>query len=750
MLSFLRHQIPSGSTLPLPEWDRRHRGILILLWILAVAVPAYGLARGHALTHDIVGCVTLAVSALCATAVRARRSASSMASLGLCTACALTVHLANGAIEAHFTFFVMIIVVSLYEDWRPFLIAFAFVVVHHGLMGAIAPETVYDHAGNPWALAAIHGGFVLLASIAAVVSWRLNEELRHESVRTSELARESDARFRSAFEDGPVCMALVGAGGPTRGTLVRINRTLCERFGYAEHEIAGAHVAMLFDAAGRATLLAAVDELIGGRATVCHDEVVLLDSAGDAFDGRVTTSLVLGRDGVRDVILQIEDVTERNRLERELHDLADLDSLTGLYNRRRFERELSGHLDAATRSPRGGAVILIDLDNFKTVNDTLSHQAGDEMLVAAAEALSERTRATDVVARLGGDEFAVLIPDANPAEAAIVGHALVERIGERAVHHGGAVMRRTTASIGVVVFGADTQMTGDQLLNDADLAMYEAKDDGGNRCVVYSSDPPAGGAPGSYVSWPDRIRRALDDERLTLFAQPILDIQAGEITRYELLLRMLSDNGDVISPGAFLPVAERRGMIGSIDRWVVRTAIALLDRCAKEVRLQVNISARSLSDPDFLVYIRSELAAAGADPSKLVFEVTETAAIANVDDARRLLTRLADLGCGIAIDDFGAGFASFYYLMNLPFDELKIDGQFIRNLTTNPDDLVLVQTLVQLAHGLGKHTVAEYVEDAETLELVRRLGVDFAQGYHVGRPSPAAALLAQGVAPRVA
>ena len=650
MRNLARRHLSSVRTLPAAGWERRHRGILAVLWVLAPALLLYGIARGHA-------------EALAA---------------------------AGGA-----------------------------------------------------TLLAIHGGFVLAASIAAVVSWRMNEDVRAESRRATEQARQSDDRFRSAFEDGPVCMALIGASGPSRGTLVRVNRTLCQKFGYSEPELAGSHMSVLLDAAGEARILDSIDDLIAGRVKVFHDELALLDRAGDGFDGRLSMSLVAGRGGVYDVIVQIEDVTERNRLGRELQDLADLDPLTGLFNRRRFEHELSFQLERARRGGRGGAVILVDLDSFKEVNDTLSHQTGDRLLLVVARALTDCTRSTDIVARLGGDEFAVLVPAVDAEQAGVVGAAFVERVAERAVHGEGAGIRRTTASVGVVVYAPGTEVTGDQLLNDADLAMYEAKDDGGNRCVVYSAVQAADGG-GGRISWPDRIRCALDDDRFMLYAQPILDIQAGEITRYELLLRMLGTDGEVIPPGAFLPVAERRGMIRTIDRWVVREAIALLEQRpddADAVRLQVNVSARSLSDPDFLGYICGELAHSSIDPAGLVFEVTETAAIANIDDARRFLTSLSELGCGIALDDFGAGFASFHYLKNLPFDELKIEGQFIQNLTTNPDDLVLVETLVRLSRGLGKRTVAEYVEDAATLQLIRDVGVDYAQGYYVGKPAPALALL---------
>ncbi len=415
------------------------------------------------------------------------------------------------AIEAHFSFFVILIVVALYEDWRPFLVAVAFVTVHHAAMGVIDYASVDDHPGSPWQLAAIHGAFMLAASIAAVVSWRMNEDIRSDSERAGERERASDARFRSAFDDGPVSMALISYHGPSRGTLAGVNRTLCETFGYAESELSGAHLSTLFGAGGEERLLRAIKALKRGGDDVACGDLTMRDCAGRTIDARLSMSLVAGGDG--DLIVQIEDVTDRNRLQRELQDLADLDPLTGLLSRRRFGRELTGELDRAQREGRGGAVVLIDLDNFKAVNDNHSHLVGDEILLAAAHAISDHTRGSGLVARLDGDEFAVLLPTVGRARAAASGHALVRRIAERAVLGEGARTQRTTASVGVVVYASDAQLTGDQLLNDADLAMYEAKDDGGDRCVVYSAD----GALASGLR--DRARRLRRRVRLVSLPQ---------------------------------------------------------------------------------------------------------------------------------------------------------------------------------------------------------------------------------------
>ncbi|MDX6679484.1 MAG: hypothetical protein QOE31_3536, partial [Solirubrobacteraceae bacterium] len=243
---FAHRHLPHGRTLPEAEWQRRHHGILILLWALAAILPLFGIARGHALPHDLAGGAVLFVLAVAASRLSDRHVLSSaLASYGLCLASAIAVHFANGAIEAHFMFFVMIIIVSLYEDWRPFLIAFGFVVVHHGLMSVVDRSSVYDHAGNPWLIAFVHGAFVAAAGTACVVSWRLNERVRADSRHAGERARASDARFRSAFEDGPIGMALADVTPTGLGTLRQVNHTLCEHFGYDESTLTGRDISTL-------------------------------------------------------------------------------------------------------------------------------------------------------------------------------------------------------------------------------------------------------------------------------------------------------------------------------------------------------------------------------------------------------------------------------------------------------------------------------------------------------------------------
>jgi EAL domain-containing protein (putative c-di-GMP-specific phosphodiesterase class I) len=275
------------------------------------------------------------------------------------------------------------------------------------------------------------------------------------------------------------------------------------------------------------------------------------------------------------------------------------------------------------------------------------------------------------------------------------------------------------------------------VLVNADIAMYEAKEAGRDRCVLLDATEGPQTQMHARLTWSERIRSALEEERFQLFHQPILDVRKGEVTHHELLVRLPGDSGELIPPGTFLYIAEQFGLIQAIDSWVVGQAAQLIRRLHAEgehVTLSVNLSGASITDTALLETVERVIRETGIDPHALIFEVTETAAIVNIDKARRFAERLAELGCAFALDDFGAGFGSFYYLKHLPFDYLKIDGDFIRQLPASKPDQLTVKAIVQIAHGLGKKTVAEFVGDDATLRLLGRFGVDFAQGYHTGRP----------------
>jgi diguanylate cyclase (GGDEF)-like protein len=385
--------------------------------------------------------------------------------------------------------------------------------------------------------------------------------------------------------------------------------------------------------------------------------------------------------------------------------------------------------------------VLLDVDNFKYINETFGHGAGDELLRMIGELIASRARDTDIVARLGGDEFAIQLLGASEEDARAVGDHLLTRIRALRALSGGRTIH-CTASIGVVAFDGTIPSLADAIV-DADSAMYAAKEAGRDRVVVHTPLETRRLRHAAKSSPEHRIREALSSDGFQLYTQPILDLRTGAVARHEVLLRMQTDEG-IVLPGDFLGTAERLGLSSAIDRWVVEHAIELLAKVETldpDVCLEINLSGRSLGDPELPAVIANHASAARIDPARLVFEITETAAIANMQQARRFATALTQLGCSFALDDFGAGFGSFYYLKHLPLQYVKIDGEFVRAPRSRADEL-FIEAIVQVARGLGKETIAEFVGDDETLALMRAYGVDFVQGYHIGRPAPADEMLA--------
>jgi diguanylate cyclase (GGDEF)-like protein len=381
---------------------------------------------------------------------------------------------------------------------------------------------------------------------------------------------------------------------------------------------------------------------------------------------------------------------------------------------------------------RSSAAVVIDVDGLKFVNDSLGHQAGDELIRAVARTLAGRLRGSDAIARLGGDEFACLLRGASTDEADAVAGELIGTLRELEFEAGGKPMR-ITASAGIASLDADGA-TADGVLAAADMAMYEAKNAGRDRVVRFTETLRAELEAGR--SWVARLRDALENDRFELYAQPVIDLRSREVELYELLLRLRGKDGELHGPEAFMPVAERFDLTEAVDRWVLRRALALQRDPGGERRcMAVNLSARSIG-PEVAALLERELAAGGLDPSLLIVEVKETAAIADIHQARMFAEALARLGFRVALDDFGAGLGSFSSLRALPIDYLKIDGQFVGGLARSPVDREIVKAIVALARAAGRRTVAEFVPDQETLELLSELGVDLAQGFHVGRPRP--------------
>ena len=442
-----------------------------------------------------------------------------------------------------------------------------------------------------------------------------------------------------------------------------------------------------------------------------------------ARDGRVVwirDQGSLGRPAGGDVV-QVEgvltDVTERKHAEQALRHQAEHDDLTGLPNRRRFADELSRR--ASEQS--GGAVAILDVDSLKFVNDSLGHPAGDALLRSVAAALQARLGPDVLVARLGGDEFAVLL-DGAPEEqlrARLDSLVLAVRTRDSSVP--------ATVSVGAVRFDARTSPSGEDLLVAADIALHAAKERGGDRVSMFTEGSR------ERLAWVGHVRAAIDQGRFCLHAQPIVDLASDEAVSDELLVRMVDPDGQVLPPSAFLPTAERFGLIREIDSWVVEQAIGVAGGGRS---VTINLSARSIADPELTQQISEALERSGADPETVVFEITETAAASAIGELRDFGARIERLGCALAIDDFGTGFGSLTYLKHLPIRYLKIDMEFVGGLTESAADRAIVKSIVTIARSLGMRTVAEGVEDSATLEHVRSLGVDYAQGYHLGRPAP--------------
>jgi diguanylate cyclase (GGDEF)-like protein/PAS domain S-box-containing protein len=508
-------------------------------------------------------------------------------------------------------------------------------------------------------------------------------------------------------------------------------------YGYSANEAIGQPVSLLIPADREAEEADILQRVIAGG-EVERYETVHVRRDGSRIEVSLTMSPI--RDPNGDVVAAstiARDITERKRFEGQLQYLADHDALTGLFNRRRFEEDLERELARARRDQTGGAVLAIDLDNFKAVNDSFGHNAGDELIKRASELFRSRLRTTDMIARLGGDEFAVLLPGTDADGARLVAAGLLQAIrGDGRQTPGG---KPVTASIGIVAFAGGDDITAAELLAEADIAMYDAKEAGRDRASAYAGQGQGSDRVRVRTTWPQRIHSALDENRLLLMGQPIVRLAGVAEPRRELLVRMVAENGELIPPGVFLHAAERYDLVQDIDRWVVREAVRRLareQRAGRSVHLGVNLSAKTVADPDFPQLLAQELRSAGAGGQGLWLEVQETAAILNVDRARMLATQLGELGCEFAVDDFGAGFASFYYLKHLAFDFVKIDSEFITQLRDNTTNQLVVKSIVDITRGLGKRTIAECVGDRETVELLQHFGVDYGQGFYLGEPEP--------------
>lgn len=480
------------------------------------------------------------------------------------------------------------------------------------------------------------------------------------------------------------------------------------------------------------TFSARLEELVADERAASDTELHLL--SGRILRLQVCPVLDDNGNSLGSVLIH-EDITLAREAQGQLAFLADRDPLTGLFNRRRFERELSERIEAAKRVREPVALFFLDLDEFKSVNDLFGHRMGDTVLLQLAGEIRSHLRKNEFFARIGGDEFALVVAGATDEVIKTLADRLMGVIGGHTVALG-EVRLSLTASLGIAVYpehAADPH----ELIAHADSAMYQAKDAGKNTWRVYRPDHTATLRQRSLVTWNDRLRKALRNDGFELHLQGVFNAKSRERTHAEALLRMRDEAGKLLAPSQFIPFAEKSNLIIDIDRWMIDAVVRLLASDPGLAPVSVNVSGRSFDEPMMADFIADRLEEHEVAPSRLLVEITETAAIRDMRDAQRFIDRLHAVGCKVCLDDFGAGFSTFAYIKQLPVDVLKIDGMFIRNLSKSRDNQVFVKAMLDIARGFGKITIAESVEDEASLDFLAAAGVDMVQGYLLEMPHPA-------------
>jgi diguanylate cyclase (GGDEF)-like protein/PAS domain S-box-containing protein len=524
-------------------------------------------------------------------------------------------------------------------------------------------------------------------------------------------------------------------------TIVECNGAFCAITGSRRSELIGESVVALVHPDDSVAGQRMIDELRIGNHPV--GELRYRSADGGYVWCMVVPAVTFGPDGEQLYVVQVLDITERREFERQLRHHADHDSLTGLLSRRRFTEMLGMEANRAQTTRKDSSLLLLDLDGFKDVNDALGHSTGDALLRRVATALNRSLRGGDLVARIGGDEFAVLLPETD-AEAAIeVACKLVAAVQSNGRVTTDAGHLVVTASVGVTCWDATVGVDAEQLLAEADIAMYDAKAAGRNRAALFERGRQRHVEIANRGNRLTELRDAVTNRRFVLHAQPIIPLLVDQaqdgVDHYELLVRMRRPDGSLAMPAEFLPEAERHGLMDEIDKQVLAEAVRILKLrrlAGKTISASVNLCADTIEDVGIGERIASLLESNGVPPELLTLELTETGALSDLGRASELSTQLRSIGCKFALDDFGSAFASLQYLKHIHFDLVKIDGEFVRNLPRSPADQLIVKAVAEMVHGFGAKVVAEFVDSQETVELLRTFGVEYGQGYFLGRPEP--------------
>lgn len=590
-----------------------------------------------------------------------------------------------------------------------------------------------------------------LRDIAAVLRDRQGRPVRivginwdvTDAKRLAEALRTESRRLQvtlTSIADGVIATDRIGR-------ITFLNPAAAALTGWSQADAAGRQITEVFAPFSRLNGTA-IPDLVGrcllARAIVeMQDDATLTARDGTLREIAATAAPLAADDQVLGAVLVFQDVTSERTMRRELAFAASHDPLTGLLNRTEFEIRLTAAITAARKTGATHSLLFIDLDRFKLVNDTAGHAVGDMLLREIGPLLTSAVRGDDHVARIGGDEFAIILMDADLDEARQIAERIITAIDAlRFSWHGRH--HRVGASVGYGAVGPFSESAA-ALLTQVDVACYAAKNSGRNCAVLYEPDQGDAVARFREIQLAANLREAVQNDRFVLYAQPIRPCSGEGEEACEILLRMLDPDGNLILPDLFIPAAERFDLMHDIDRWVMREALE--HRGAElaawdHMSFHLNFSGNSLSAPGFADYLLDLVAHTPIPTHRLTFEITETAVIAHVGVAARLMTMLRAAGAKVALDDFGIGLSSFNYLRTFPADLVKIDGSFVRNVRQNAVDAAIVRSLNQIAHELGAKTVAEFVENEETLACVREIGIDFVQGYAIGRPESLDALLA--------
>jgi diguanylate cyclase (GGDEF)-like protein/PAS domain S-box-containing protein len=555
-------------------------------------------------------------------------------------------------------------------------------------------------------------------------------------------AATSARTLASGFEQSEVGLAITAVDGEGVESLVRVNGALIEMLGYEQTELA--------DRIGDLLGLDLLNDEPGSKRPVrkgrdyVSTEIPLVRRDGREIWVAITVEAI--RDstgGIAHRTIRIEDIGGRRQEERALRYLADHDSLTGLLNRRRFTDEVARAIANADRFGDDGTLLFLDLDHFKHLNDAYGHSVGDAYLTRFANLLREATRATDILARLSGDEFAILLPRTTPQEAATLAEKI--RVATHVLNAGAVADEPVTltVSIGMTQIRPDADATAADLLVEADLAMYDAKQAGRDKVRTFAPERQQRHHMAARLAWATQIRTALENDTFVLHAQPIVRASDRAPVWYELLLRMPGADGRLLLPSAFLYAAGRFGLEARIDFFVIEQSIEYLRRIEDQtIGLAINVSRGLLVDPRHAHVIRRLLADAEVEPDRLLFEIVETVFVDISANVAQFVEILRDAGCRFALDDFGAGYTSFHHLKGLAVEYVKIDGEFVAPAVDSERDRLFVGKMTELAHGLGMDVIGEAVGDEPTAALMAEIGVDYLQGFGIRKPGPVADVIA--------